>query len=141
VTSQLSCRLPVDFSVYKVQYLAVWCSSLQCGAGRYSLVQVEAVCCSVVQCVSVCDIEACYSCIDTRGVYTVQFGVVCCSVLQCVTLRLSYRAARILIPLQCVAVCCSVLQCGCSVGAVWCSVVQCGAVWCSVMQCVTLKPR
>jgi len=32
----------------------------------------------------------------------------------------------------------SIIRCGCSVVAVWCSVLQCFAVCCSVLQCVAV---
>ena len=66
--------------------------------------EVNAVCCSVLQCVAVCcsvlqclsqNIPVCPQC------NAVQCVAVCCSVLQCVVVRCSV--------LQCVATCCSVL--------------------------------
>jgi len=76
---------------------------LQCDAVRCSVLQCVAVWCSALQCVTVC-----------------------CSVMQCVAVCYSV--------LQCDAVRCSVLQCV----AVWCSALQCVTVCCSVMQCIAV---
>ena len=99
-----------------LQYVAVYCSVLQCAASCFSM-QRAAVCCSVLQCLQC--VAACCS--------VLQRVAVCCSVLQCI-------AACCCILLWCVAVCCSVLQCA----AVCCSVLQCVAVCCSVLQCVAV---
>jgi len=105
------------------------------------------VCCSVLQCVSVCSfserrwripilhkpVRAKYVCV-----------AVCCIVVQCVAVCCS--------ALQCVVVCCSVAVCCIRNGAscyafcqaclrqlrVCCSVSQCVAVCCSVWQCVAV---
>ena len=109
---------------------------------RMYVLQCDAVCFTVLQCVVVCRA----SCVSKPGLHIVQnFGsvlycvAVCCSVLQCVAVCCSV--------LQCVAVCCSVLRCvamcfsvvlPCVVCTVCCSVIQYVAVCCSVLQCVTV---
>jgi len=103
------------------------------------------VCCSVLQCVAVCNLI-----ISSRLGSVVAFILSrCCSVLQYIALCVLQccavcSAVRHLIAfffdsrvggglhfvtiLQCVAVCCNVLQCV----AVCCSVLQCAVVCCSV---------
>jgi len=80
-----------------LQYVAVCCSVVQCGAvccGVCSVLQCGAVWCSVLQYVAVCPSK----------IWLVRAEILMCGDLCCV--------------LQCVAVCCSVLQCV----AVCCSV-------------------
>ena len=87
-----------------LQCVAVYCRLLFRATFSFlSCIYVRgAVCCRVLQCVTVCC--SVFQCV-----------AVCCVVLQCVTVCCSV--------LQCVAVCCSVLQCA----AVRCSVLQCVA--------------
>ena len=102
-------------------------------ATRVKVAAYVAVCCSVLQCVTVrCNVlqrvavplETC------QGAYSIclyslrLLTQLCCSVVQCGAVCCS--------ALQCVAVCFSVLQCV----AVYCSVLQCVAVCCSVLQCL-----
>jgi len=94
------------------------------------LLQCVAVCCSVLQWVTVsCSGLQCETKSDGRhgsdGEHCLS-GDDRCSVLQCVAVCCSV--------LQCVAVCCSVLQCA----AVCCSGLQCAAVFCSVLHCVAV---
>jgi len=92
--------------------------------------RIQAICCSVLQCVAVC-----------------------CSVLQCVAVLQLWmwrlRFIRYIMAccsvLQCVAVCCSLCDCGdwdlSDTGqcvAVCCSMLQCVAVCCSALQCVAV---
>jgi len=61
------------------------------------------MCCSVLLCVSICNIVfTVLQCVAVRC-SVLQYVAVCCSVLQCVAVCCSM--------LQCVAVCCSMLQC------------------------------
>jgi len=140
-----------------LQCVAVGCSRLQCVAVYYSLhaaterdkgaslLQCDAVCCSVLQCVAVCCsviqcVAACCSVLQCDAVCcsALQCVVVSHSVLQCNAVYCSMHAACVhtvyYSVLQCVAVNCSVLQCV----AVHCSVSQCVAVYCSVLQCVAV---
>jgi len=90
---------------------AVCCSVLQC-------LTVRCVCCSVLQCVEVC------CSVLLVGFETGLLKLQLCYLVRCVAVCYSV--------LQCVTVCCSVLQCV-TVCCVCCSVLQCVEVCCSVL--------
>ena len=122
-----------------IRVLPIHFSSFRC------VLQRDAVCCSVVQCVAVRTNTGC-SQFSPPFSGMMHFVAVCC----CVLLRVAVCCSCCSV-LQCLAVCCSVLQCvavSCSVCsvllrvAVCCSVLQCLAVCCSVcsmLQCVAVR--
>ena len=122
------------------------------------------MCCSVLQCVTVCcsaDKDPCVltvfwarsaateRCSMRRECH--QYIPVCCSVLQCVAVCYSVLqcAAVCCSVLQCFAVCCRVLQClprKCCMRkecrhciALHCCVLWCDSVCSSVLQCITVR--
>jgi len=105
--------------------ISAW-DALSLWSASPGVLQYFGVCCSVLQCVTVC----CCSAWDALSLWSP-------CVLQCVTLFL-----------KCVAVCYSVLQCAVAVPGkpspygqhhhVCCSVLQWVAVCCSVLQCVAV---
>ena len=113
-----------------------------------------AVCCSVLQCVAVCQlssetaVENVYLlhipkcvvvCVKSVAVRcsVLQRVAVCCSVLRCAGVCCSVQVEQrdgclACLPFAYSQVCCSVLQCD----VVCCSALQCVAIRCSVLQCV-----
>jgi len=107
---------------------AVCCIVLQCVSLHYSVSQCVAVCFLVVLfwCFLIITWQDALSFGVIAGITFIQDQNQCvavrCSALQCVAVRCS--------ALQCVAGCCNVLQCV----AMCCSVLQCLATCCSVLQ-------
>jgi len=138
-----------------LQCVAVCCNMLQymestaarcqvcCSAPhRKSVLQCDAVHCSVLQCVAV------LFAVRSSVLHTLIHGhtsnlhcvAVCCSALQCVAVCCSLLQCFLhWLHLQCATVCRNVLYCvavRCSVLQVI-GVLQCSAVCCSVLQCAT----